>query len=413
MTKKTDILILGGGAAGFFAACAAAERGPDFSVTVAEKSAKFLSKVKVSGGGRCNVTCSEEDPEELQHYYPRGGKFLRKLFYRFGPKEVKNWFKTRGVKLKTETDGRVFPVTDSSQTIINCLMHEASEKNISLLTGMDAVKIEPSEKGFTVRFRNGEAIETRKLIVATGGSPKSEGLIWLQDLGHKTVSPVPSLFTFNSPDHPICQLQGVSVSGARIRIAGTKFEFSGPLLITHWGISGPAVLKLSAFAARELAEKNYTFTALINWTAQTRPEWERFLENNLTENPKKKIGNLTPVSVPGSLWRFILHEAGINPDTPAAGIGKKSLNRLLELCFDFPLPIQGKTTFKEEFVTAGGVSLADIHAESMESRKVPGMYFAGEIVDLDGITGGFNFQAAWTTGYLAGRHAAETLLDEA
>ncbi len=413
MTKKTDILILGGGAAGFFAACAAAVSHPGISVTVAEKSSKFLSKVKVSGGGRCNVTCSEENPEDLQHYYPRGGKFLRKLFYRFGPKEVKIWFKSRGVKLKTEPDGRVFPVTDSSQTIIDCLMREASEKNISLLTGMDAVKIDSSGEGFKVLFRNGETFETKKLIVATGGSPKTEGLQWLEESGHRTVKPVPSLFTFNSPSHPVCSLQGVSVPEAKVRIAGTKFEFSGPMLITHWGVSGPAVLKLSAFAARELEERNYAFTALINWTSQSRNDWEIALENKISQNPKKKIGNLTPEQLPGSLWRFLLEQAGINPDTPAEQTGKKSRNRLLELCHDFPLPIQGKTTFKEEFVTAGGISLSDIQGETMESRKRPGMYFAGEIVDLDGITGGYNFQSAWTTGYLAGKHAAETLIDNA
>jgi predicted Rossmann fold flavoprotein len=409
MIKRTDILILGGGASGFFAACAAADCRPDLSVIIAEKSGKFLSKVKVSGGGRCNVTCAEEDPEMLQHQYPRGGKFLRKLYYSFGPKEVKNWFICRGVRLKTESDGRVFPVSNSSQTIIDCLMQEADVKKIELLTGMDALKIELPEGGYLVHFRNGQLIQTHKLIIATGGSPKAEGLRWLETLGHKTIHPVPSLFTFNSPTNPICSLQGVSVPQASVRIAGTKFEFSGSLLITHWGISGPAVLKLSAFAARDLAEKQYECTVLINWTGRSRNDWEIELSETLKTNPKKKIGNLAPADLPNSLWKFLLAEIGITPDLTAEQLGKKSQNRLLEVCYRFALPVKGKTTFKDEFVTAGGIPLNEVDAQTMESKIVTGIYFAGEILDIDGITGGFNFQAAWTTGYQAGISAAKSL----
>jgi hypothetical protein len=409
MIKRTDILILGGGAAGFFAACAAAECRPDLSLVIAEKSGRFLSKVRISGGGRCNVTCGEEDPEELQHQYPRGGKFLRKLYYSFGPKEVKNWFTRRGVRLKTESDGRVFPVSNSSQTIIDCLMHEAENKKIELLTGMDAIKVEQQKGEYQVHFRNGEVIQTHKLIIATGGSPKAEGLHWIASLGHLAISPVPSLFTFNSPAHRICSLQGVSVPGATVRVTGTKFEFSGPLLITHWGISGPAVLKLSAFAARDLAEKKYDFTALINWAWKSRNDWEIELSEKVRENPKKKMGNLAPTDLPNSLWKFLLEEIGIEPDMTAEQLGKKNQNRLLEVCYQFALPVQGKTTFKDEFVTAGGIALNEIDAQTMESKIVQGIYFAGEILDMDGITGGFNFQAAWTTGYQAGISAAKSI----
>ncbi len=407
MIKRTDILILGGGAAGFFAACAAAECRPDLSLVIAEKSGRFLSKVRISGGGRCNVTCSEEDPEELQHRYPRGGKFLRKLYYSFGPKEVKEWFTRRGVRLKTEADGRVFPVSNSSETIIECLMHEAENKKIELLTGMDAIKVEHQEGEYQVYFRNGQVIQTRKLIIATGGSPKAEGLHWIASLGHSAMNPVPSLFTFNSPAHRICSLQGVSVPGATVRIAGTKFEFSGPLLITHWGISGPAVLKLSAFAARDLADKKYECTALINWTGKNRNDWEIELSEKVKDNPKKKIGNLTPNDLPHSLWKFLLEDIGIDPDLTAEQLGKKNQNRLLEVCYQFILPVKGKTTFKEEFVTAGGIVLSEVDAQSMESKMAGGIYFAGEILDMDGITGGYNFQAAWTTGYQAGISAAK------
>jgi predicted Rossmann fold flavoprotein len=409
--KNTDILVIGGGASGFFAATSAAAQRPGTHITLIEKSSRFLAKVKVSGGGRCNVTCGEEDPKTLAGYYPRGGRMLSRLYFEFGPREVKQWFESRGVRLKTEADGRVFPVTDSSQTIIECLIREAVRQNIECIPGADAIQINPSESGYEVQLRNGELIRTSKVIVATGGSPKKEGLIWLKNLGHGIIEPVPSLFTFNSPGHSICKLMGVSVPQARVKIAGTKHEYAGPLLITHWGLSGPAVLKLSAFAARDLAEIQYNFTVLINWKAYSRPEWEKCLDKMMSEHPKKQLGNISLFGLPSSLRKFILSETGISNTLQAGQLGPKQYNKLLENLSGYTLPIKGKTTFKEEFVTAGGVSLDSVNPQTMESKTCPGLFFAGEILDLDGITGGYNFQAAWTTGYTAGKNAAVQLME--
>lgn len=404
--KNTDILVLGGGAAGFFAALSAAEAAPGARVLLLEKSRNFLSKVKVSGGGRCNVTCGEEDPKKLPAFYPRGGRMLGRLYYEFGPTQVKEWFTRRGVKLKTEADGRVFPVTDSSQTIIECLIGEVQKRGITTEPGTDAQSIKKTDEGFEITLRTGEKITARRVIVATGGSPKLDGLLWLKELGHEIVAPLPSLFTFNAPGHALCKLMGVSVPEAHVRIVGTKFEYSGPLLITHWGVSGPAVLKLSAFAARELAAMQYTFTALINFTGQSQNEFSETLHRALMASPKRLAENVVPAGIPSSLWRFLLAQAGITEGALAEQIGKKQFNRLLEAACNFALPVQGKTTFKEEFVTTGGVSLDSINPKTLESKTVPGLYFAGEVLDIDGITGGYNFQAAWTTGYIAGRQAA-------
>lgn len=407
MAKRVDILVLGGGASGFFAAISAATHNPQAHVLLAEKSKNFLSKVKVSGGGRCNVTCGEDDPKILTAFYPRGGRMLSRLFYEFGPQNVKEWFSSRGVKLKTESDGRVFPVSNSSQTIIECLVNEARKLRIETETGIDVVRLEQSETGLVAHIRNGDFIFAQKVIVATGGAPKIEHLVWLKELGHEIVSPLPSLYTFNSPGNPLCKLMGVSVSDAIVRIAATKFEYAGPLLITHWGVSGPAVLKLSAFAARDLAEINYQFTALINFTGKSFDGFRNELRKTLSDNPKKQIDNLRPKEIPSSLWTFLLNHSGIDSITPAIQIGKKQENRLVEACCSFQLPVNGKTTFKEEFVTTGGVSLNAIDQKTMESKSVKGLFFAGEVLDIDGITGGYNFQAAWTTGYFSGKNASK------
>jgi len=409
MEKNTDILVLGGGAAGFFAAISAAEAAPGAGVLLLEKSQNFLSKVKVSGGGRCNVTCGEEDPKKLVAYYPRGARMLSRLYYEFGPVQTKEWFTRRGVKLKTEADGRVFPVTDSSQTIIECLFHELQNRRIDAETGFDAVQIEKHDNHFIITSRTGTRINAKRVIVATGGSPKAEGLAWLKHLGHEIVEPLPSLFTFNSPGNALCKLMGVSVPLAHVRIAGTKFEYEGPLLVTHWGVSGPAVLKLSAFAARELAAMQYRFTALVNWTGLPQAECQETLGRAFSERPKRQVENLNPFGIAGSLWTFLLAEAGIAEGTLAEQVGKKQFNRLLEACCNYAIPVNGKTTFKEEFVTTGGVALPSVDHKTMESKAVPGLYFAGEVMDIDGITGGYNFQAAWTTGYTAGKSAAGSL----
>lgn len=409
MEKSVDILILGGGAAGFFAAIHAAETMPSANILLLEKGKNFLAKVKVSGGGRCNVTCGEEDPKKLSAFYPRGARMLSRLYYEFGPIQTKEWYTQRGVKLKTEADGRVFPVTDSSQTIIECLFREIQKLGIIAETGYDMVQLEKTETGFVAITRTGEKIMAKRVIVATGGSPKEDGLAWLKELGHEIVQPLPSLFTFNSPGNDVCKLMGVSVPEAHVRIAGTKFEYAGPLLITHWGVSGPAVLKLSAFAARELAAMNYQFTALINWTELTQSEFTDILNRTFSERPKRMAENMPPPQIPSSLWKFLLESAGVLPGAMAEQVGKKQFNKLVEMCCNFPLPVNGKTTFKEEFVTTGGISLNSIDHKTMESKSIPGLYFAGEVLDIDGITGGYNFQAAWTTGYFAGKSAAESL----
>lgn len=409
METHTDILVLGGGAAGFFAGIHAAQTNPRAKVLLLEKSRHFLSKVKVSGGGRCNITCGEENPKNLAAFYPRGGRMLSRLYYDFGPAQTKHWYTERGVTLKTEADGRVFPVTDSSQTIIECLFNELKRNKIDAETGYDIVQLQHVNGAFTATSRTGEQIRAKKVIVATGGSPKEEGLLWLKELGHEIVLPLPSLFTFNAPNHPLCKLMGVSVPSAHVRIAGSKFEYTGPLLITHWGVSGPAVLKLSAFAARELAAMNYSFTALINWVGVPQTEFAEALYRQWNAHPKKLAENMALLQLPASLWRFLLDQAGISFGMTAEQVGKKQFNRLVEICCSFQLPVHGKTTFKEEFVTTGGVSLASIDQKTMESKHVPGLYFAGEVLDMDGITGGYNFQAAWTTGYVAGKNAAKTL----
>lgn len=409
MEKNTDILILGGGAAGFFAAISAAEAVPGTDILLLEKSRHFLSKVKVSGGGRCNVTCGEEDPKKLAAYYPRGARMLSRLYYEFGPVQTKEWFTAKGVRLKTEADGRVFPVTDSSQTIIECLFQEIRRHGIEAEAGFDAVQIEKQDNRFIITSRTGVRVHAKRVIVATGGSPKAEGLAWLKALGHEIVSPLPSLFTFNSPGNPLCRLMGVSVPLAHVRIAGTKFEYEGPLLITHWGVSGPAVLKLSAFAARELAAMQYRFTALVNWMGISQAECQEKLGRAFSERPKRQVENINPFGIAASLWIFLLGEAGIPEGTLAEQVGKKQFNRLLEACCNYAIPVNGKTTFKEEFVTTGGVALQSVDPKTMESKAVPGLYFAGEVMDMDGITGGYNFQAAWTTGHMAGKFAAGSL----
>lgn len=409
MKKKTDILILGGGAAGFFAAISAAKMAPQAQILLVEKGRNFLSKVKVSGGGRCNVTCGEEEPKKLAAFYPRGARMLSRLYFDFGPTQTKEWFIQRGVNLKTESDGRVFPVSNSSQTIIDCLFNELKKSGITAELGFDAISVEKEDERFVITSRTGELISAQRVIVATGGSPKEDGLSWLKEMGHEIVTPLPSLFTFNSPSNPICRLMGVSVPQANVRIAGTKFEYAGPLLITHWGVSGPAVLKLSAFAARELAAMNYQFTALINWTGLSLNAFTEKLNQSFYERPKRMAENLVPQGFTSSLWLFLLGEAGILPGALAEQVGKKQFNRLVEMCCNYPLPVNGKTTFKEEFVTTGGVSLNSVDHKTMESKVVPGLYFAGEVMDMDGITGGYNFQAAWTTGYFAGKSAAASL----
>ena len=400
MEGALKVAVIGGGAAGFFAALSAAEHHPSASVVLFEKTAKLLSKVKISGGGRCNVTHHCFSPSALSKHYPRGGKRLKKAFGTFQASDTVAWFESRGVALKTEDDGRMFPITDSSQTIIDCLVREADRLGVEIRMQAAVRALVPLDGGGF--HLDGERFD--KVIVATGGSPKREGLAWLEDLGHTVVDPVPSLFTFNMPGESVTDLMGVVVPEARIRIQGTKLVQDGPVLITHWGMSGPAMLKLSAWGARDLAERNYHFTVQINWIGiPNEAEVAQIMDDAVAEMRNKKVANACPFDLPKKFWAYLLERAGIGVDAVWHELGKKAKNKLVNTLLNDVYDVHGKTTFKEEFVTCGGVGLGEVDFSTMESRVVPGLHFAGEVLDVDGVTGGFNFQAAWTTGFIAGR----------
>lgn len=394
------IAVIGGGAAGFMAAITAKEHAPHAEVTLFEKTSKVLSKVKISGGGRCNVSNACFSISELCKNYPRGGKQLKKSFGHFYTKDTIEWFAKRGVSLKTEADKRMFPESNDSQTIVDCLTQGLKEVGAGLATQSAVSQITPLEKGFQLSI-NDQELHFDKVIVATGGSPKLSGLQWLADLGYTIENPVPSLFTFNMPQESIKSLMGVVAPEVTVRIQGEKLKQEGPLLITHWGMSGPAILKTSAFGARSLAEKNYQFVVQINWIQLNEEECKSLLQ----EQGNKKIANKNPFNLPNRLWHFLLNKLDIAADISWSQIGKKERNRLLNTLLNDSYQVSGKTTFKEEFVTCGGVSLSNINMSTMESKLHPGMYFAGELLDIDGVTGGFNFQAAWTTGFLAGKNS--------
>lgn len=397
------MIVIGGGAAGFFAALSAKLHYPEKRVAIVEKTNKLLAKVRISGGGRCNATHHCFELKKLCSNYPRGEKELRQVFAQFAVRDTIEWFETRGVRLKAEEDGRMFPVTDDSQTIIDCLMAEARRLKVEILMQTQIETITPNQDGFTLTT-NHQEFSTEKIIIATGGSPKLSGLQWLADMGHNIVLPVPSLFTFNMPKNPITQLMGVSVPQAKVRILGTKFSYTGPLLITHWGMSGPAVLKLSAWGARWLAEAGYNCTIAINWhEAKNEDALRQYLTDFKNTHAQKQMGNARPYDIPKRLWAFFLERLNVLPTMLWRDIKKQDFNRLVNTFFNDEYVVQGKTTFKEEFVTAGGINLADVEMKTMQSRVVPNMYFVGEVLDIDGITGGFNFQAAWSTGWVAGK----------
>ncbi|MBX2930487.1 MAG: NAD(P)/FAD-dependent oxidoreductase [Chitinophagaceae bacterium] len=404
--QKT-LIVIGGGAAGFFCAVNAARLNPMLKVIIAEKSNKLLSKVKISGGGRCNVTHHCFDINELIKHYPRGANFLKKAFHWFNTNHTVEWFKQRGVPLTTEADGRMFPTTNSSQTIINCLLNEANKYGVEVMMNSDIHTIQKQENIFTLHTNNNKKLSCHYVCIATGGYPKLMQFEWIKNTGHNIETPVPSLFTFNIPHNTITQLMGISVSNAQIKIIGTKFQNRGALLITHWGFSGPAVLKLSAFAAKELAEKNYHFTIHINWlendTEQSLQQEWAMLRKQLAAN---KIYAKNPFGLPVRLWQFLLHESDIQEGNRWADLTTKQQNKLIKNLTAQAFEVKGKTTFKEEFVTYGGVILNEIDVNTMQSKKIPHVYFAGEVVNIDGITGGFNFQNAWTTGFIAAKAIA-------
>ena len=400
MEGALKVAVIGGGAAGFFAALSTAQHHPLARVVLFEKTAKLLSKVKISGGGRCNVTHHCFSPSALSKHYPRGGKQLKKAFGTFQASDTVSWFESRGVALKTEGDGRMFPVTDSSQTIVDCLVHEADRHGIEVRLQSPVRELTPlAPGGFTL---NGERFD--RVVVATGGSPKREGLAWLEALGHAVADPVPSLFTFNMPGSDITDLMGVVVPDALVRIQGTKLSQQGPVLVTHWGMSGPAVLKLSAWGARDLAERGYAFSVQVNWIGiANEAEVMSAIDDAMPDIRKKKVANACPFDLPKKFWAFLLARAEVPVDAVWLDLGKKAKNKLVNTLLNDVYEVRGKTTFKEEFVTCGGVVLGEVDFATMQSRVVPGLYFAGEVLDVDGVTGGFNFQAAWTTGFVAGR----------
>jgi predicted Rossmann fold flavoprotein len=395
--------IIGGGAAAFFAAINIKEHFPNSEVVLFEKTSKLLSKVLVSGGGRCNVTNSETSISTFSKCYPRGEKQLKKLFGTFNNQNTIEWFESRGVKIVAEQDGRMFPKSNRSQTIYDLFLSETERLGIKiqLKSGVNSIKQEVEKINLEV---NGQNLLFNKVIVCTGGSPKLEGFNWIKTLGHKIENPVPSLFTFNIPNEKITKLMGLSVPNAIVSIQGSKLKNQGALLITHWGMSGPAVLKLSSFGARMLSDQKYDFNINISWCGESNFEGvKEYFQDVITANTKKKLFNIRPFSFPKRLWSYLLERSEISEEKPWGELGKKQLNKLVQTICNDTYFVKGKTTFKEEFVTCGGISLESINMKTMESKHIKNLYFAGEILDIDGITGGFNFQAAWTTAFIASK----------
>ena len=407
---KKRLVVIGGGAAGFFCAVNAARMHSSLEVLLLEKTGKLLSKVKVSGGGRCNVTHSCFSIADMVRNYPRGTNFLKKTFHQFFTTDTIQWYADRGVPLKTEDDGRMFPVTNSSQSIIDCLMREANKYGVEIRMMADVKSLKQEAGQFTLELSDARSQTADFVVVACGGYNKLSQFSWLQQLGHSIAEPVPSLFTFNMPGNAITQLMGVSVPEAAIKIVGSNLSAKGPLLITHWGLSGPAVLRLSAWGARQLAMGNWHFAITVNWLPQYNEQTLReHLQQLRFELAAQKIVNRNPFDLPQRLWQYLLQQSGIGEDKRWADLPAKEQNKLIANCCAQEFKVQGKTTFKEEFVTAGGIQLSEVDANTMQSKVVPHLYFAGEILDVDGITGGFNFQHAWTSGYIAAKAIAATL----
>lgn len=398
------VAVIGGGASGFFAAISCKNQHPDAEVTILEKTSKLLAKVRISGGGRCNVTHDCLSTSLLASSYPRGERFLKKAFHQFSVSDTIDWFESKGVKLKVEADGRMFPISDDSESIISCLMNEVRKLGISIQLKSAVTSIKQENDRLIIEINKDKAEQFDKVIITTGGSPKLEGYQWLVEMGHKIANPVPSLFTFNMPSEPIKALMGLVVKNATVKVQGTKLKQSGPLLITHWGMSGPAILKTSAWGAEQLSQMNYEFKIQVNWFGELQEKDIRH-EIEVTKGlfSKKKLINKRLFDIPTRLWDFLLHKIELRDDLTWGELGNKGINKLVNVLINDVYQVSGKTTFKEEFVTCGGVSLSDVTVSSMQSKVVNNLYFAGEVLDIDGITGGFNFQAAWTTGFIAGK----------
>ncbi|MEM0980481.1 MAG: NAD(P)/FAD-dependent oxidoreductase [Cyanobacteria bacterium P01_H01_bin.58] len=414
MIKQLRVIVVGGGAAGFFGAIACAEASPNAQVTLLEAAPEPLGKVRISGGGRCNVTHHCFDPALLSQNYPRGGKALRGAFTRFQPQDTVAWYKRRGVRLKTEEDGRMFPTTDDSATIIDCLLREVRRTGVQLRTKAAVKSITRTANGFTVTLRSQEVLTGDRLLLATGSSPQGHRMA--ASLGHTIEPPVPSLFTFNVPDKALHALAGVAVEpvAMKLTVPGTKQSLTqtGPLLITHWGLSGPAILKLSAWGARILHESAYQGSLQVNWLPSHNQDYLRDqLQNARHAMPKRAIANYCPFDLPKRLWRYWVKQAGLTETITWSSLPKKALNSLVTTIHCGKFLVQGKGVFKDEFVTCGGVKLAEVDFPTLESRCCPGLFLAGEILNIDGVTGGFNFQSAWTTGWLAGQRLGQNSSD--
>ena len=408
MPERRRNAVLGGGAAGFFAAITCAEAlGKAGSVTLFEATPHLLAKVRISGGGRCNVTHSCFEPAELVKKYPRGGRELLGAFHRFQPRDTIEWFAGRGVATKTEEDGRMFPVTDDSATIVDCLMSAAARSGVSIRLSTAVRSAVKQGETFQLTLSTGSLEEFDRVIVATGGNKSSGGLAIAESFGHAIVPPVPSLFTFHITDTRLSDLSGISVESAAVTAPGTKLKTDGPVLITHAGLSGPGILKLSAWGAREFAEQHYAFPLSLNWVPpHTRDTLITALSVVREQNARKQVTTFSPVAMPQRLWERFVIAAGIPTTTPWAHVSNPSLQALANQLTAAEFKVDGKSMFKDEFVTCGGVKLSEVDFKTMESRKCAGLHFAGEVLDIDGVTGGFNFQNAWTTGYLAGTACA-------
>ena len=390
------------------AAIMARRANPSSKVTIFERAQKVLAKVEITGGGRCNVTNSFAAITDMKQAYPRGHKLMKRLMKTFSHEDTYRWFEQHGVPLVTQEDECVFPKAQDSHAIINCLVRQANDLGVTICCRHRLVNIHKMEDGrLKLEFENGSHRVFHRTIITTGGSPNGRGLQYLAQLGHEIEAPVPSLFTFNIKDRAFCDLMGTVVDPVVTTIPGTKLRAKGPLLVTHWGVSGPAALKLSSYAARLLSENDYKAPLAISWTGElTRQEVEENLLKLQTANPRKQVATLHPFGLPSRLWLYILSKLDIDTVKPWAEIGRKTLNRMIETLVNDQYTIAGKGAFREEFVTCGGVSLSSVNSKTLESKVCPNLFFAGEVLDIDAITGGFNLQAAWTTGVVAGQCAA-------
>jgi predicted Rossmann fold flavoprotein len=408
LKKAKHIFIIGGGASGFFAGINAAIHFPNANITILEKSTKLLSKVKVSGGGRCNVTHACFENQELIKNYPRGQKELQQVFSQFSTNDTVNWFAQRGIKLNTEQDGRMFPESNSSESIIHCFLEEAKKYNIDIHISEEVLELKSNELAISITT-NKHSYVADAVICCIGGHHQQNNYAFLKKMGHTIDELIPSLFTLNLPQSNIKELMGLSVKNGTVKVIGTKHQYSGPILITHWGLSGPAVLKLSAFAAEDFFKLNYHSGISINWTNHLN---EEYIKEILAINvyAKALVINSSMFDIPKRLWEFLVLKSDIQVTKPWNELSKKQLNKLAQTLSHDVYNMQGKTTFKEEFVTAGGINLKEINFKTMESKIIPGVFICGEVLNIDGITGGFNFQNAWSTAWIASKNALSKIV---